>query len=127
MQQQLNKPKLTLLQYYKTRWNSSFLMLERLYLNRTPIMNVLSNRTITVSSMVQKLEISESEWSVIEKLLVLLKPLQALTTLLSGELESSVSMVQPLIHKILTSHYEYAIEHDSMTERFKNTISYHSF
>lgn len=123
-QQQLNKPKLTLLQYCKTRWNSSFLMLERLYLNRTPIMNVLSDRTMTASSIAQKLEISESEWSVIEKLLVLLKPLQALTTLLSGELESSASMVRPLIHKILTSHYEHALEDDSMTERFKNTISY---
>jgi len=85
-------------------------------------MNVLLDRTITVSSIAQQLEMSESEWSVTEKLLVLLKPLQALTTLFSGELESSVSMVRPLIHKILTSHYEH--EDDSMTKRFKNTISY---
>lgn len=74
MQEQLNKPKLTLLQYCKTRWSSSFLMLERLYLNRISIMNVFSDRTITVSSIALKLEISESEWSIIEKLLVLLKP-----------------------------------------------------
>lgn len=124
MQQQLNKPKLTLLQYCKTRWNSSFLMLKRLYLNRTPILNVLSDRTMTVVSIAQNLEISEYEWLIIEKVLVLLKPLQALTTLFSGELESSVSMVRPLIHKIITSHYKHGADDDSVMERFKNTISY---
>jgi len=123
MQQQLNKPKLTLLQYCKTRWNPSFLMLERLYINRILIINVIADRIITAASIVRKLEISESEWLIIEKLLVLLKPLQALTILLSGELETSVSMVPPLMHNILFSHYEYAVEDDTMTERFKNTIS----
>jgi len=123
-QQQLNLPKLTLLQYCKTRWNSSFLMLERLYINRAPITNVLADRNITASNIAQKLEITESEWLIIEKLLVLLKPLQALTTLFCGELESSVSMVRPLIHKIVTSHYEHSIDDDNMTERFKNKISY---
>ncbi|CAI6357053.1 unnamed protein product [Macrosiphum euphorbiae] len=96
-QQKLNLPKLTLLQYY---------------------------RNITASNIAQKLEITESEWLIIEKLLVLLKPLQALTTLFCGELESSVSMVRPLIHKIVTSHYEHGIEDDNITERFKNTILY---
>ncbi|KAL4107281.1 hypothetical protein QTP88_017652 [Uroleucon formosanum] len=96
-QQQLNLPKLTLLQYY---------------------------RNITASNIAQKLEITESEWLIIEKLLVLLKSLQALTTLFCGELESYVSMVRPLMHKIVTSHYEHGIDDDNMTERFKNTISY---
>jgi len=109
-QQQLNIPKLTLLQYCKTRWNSSFLMLERLYINRAPITNVLADRNITASNIAQKLEITESKWLIIEKLL------QPLTTSFCGELESSVSMVRPLIHKIVTSHYEHCIEDDNITE-----------
>ncbi|KAL4147851.1 hypothetical protein QTP88_002189 [Uroleucon formosanum] len=123
-QQQLNLLKLTLLQYCKTRWNSSFLMLERLYIYRALVTNVLADRNITTSNIAQKLEITESEWLIIEKLLVLLKSLQALTTLFCGELESYVSMVRPLMHKIVTSHYEHGIDDDNMTERFKNTISY---
>ncbi|XP_060836456.1 uncharacterized protein LOC132919127 [Rhopalosiphum padi] len=107
--QQLNKPKLTLLQYCKTRWNSSFLMLERLYLNRTPIMNVLSDRTITVSSIARKLEMLESEWSVS----IIISTSETIASsyyiFYSGELESFVSMVRPLIHTILTSHYEHAV------------------
>ncbi|CAI6370221.1 unnamed protein product [Macrosiphum euphorbiae] len=32
-------------------------------------------------------------------------------------------MVRPLIHKIVTSHYEHGIEDDNITERFKNTTN----
>jgi len=74
-------------------------------------MNVIVDRTITATSIAQKLKISECKWLFIEKLLVLLKPLQALTTLLSGELESSVLMVRSLMHNILTSHYEHILQH----------------
>lgn len=124
MQQQLGLPKLTLLQNCKTRWNSSFLMLDRLYSNRAPIMNVLADRNTTAVSIAQKLEISESEWLTIEKLILLLKPLEALTTIFCGELQSPVSMVRPLIQKIVSIHYQYDLEDDKMTEQFKNTILY---
>ncbi|VVC41815.1 Hypothetical protein CINCED_3A000884 [Cinara cedri] len=67
-------------------------MLERLYSKRTPIMNVFADRTVTAVSVTRKLEISECEWSIIEQLIVLLKPLQALTKLFCGELGSSFSM-----------------------------------
>lgn len=44
-------------------------MLERLYMNRVPIVNVLTDRTTTAVGIAQKLEILESEWLVVEKLL----------------------------------------------------------
>jgi len=79
---------------------------------------------MTAANIVQKLDISKSKWLVIEKVLVFLKLLQAFTTLFLGELETSVPMVKPIMNKIFISHCEYAIEYDTMAERFKNTISY---
>lgn len=71
-----------------------FLMLERFFINRTPIINVLADRTIITASIAQKLEIKEPEKLIIEKLFVLLNHiLQTLITLLFVELESLVSMV----------------------------------
>lgn len=55
---QLNIQKLTLLQYCKPRWNLSFLMLERLYINRTPNINVLVDCTITAANIAQLLNLN---------------------------------------------------------------------
>lgn len=46
-QNQLGMPELSLLQCCKTRWNSIYLMLERIFKNRCPIINVIADRTIT--------------------------------------------------------------------------------
>jgi len=50
---------LKLIQSVKTRWNSTFEMLERLIINRLPISNVLADRNVTASTMARKLEITE--------------------------------------------------------------------
>lgn len=69
-------------------------MLDRLYTNKCAVSNVLADRTITKLTMVKKMEIVECDWINIETLDTLLKPLQIITTVLSSEKHSPVSMVR---------------------------------
>lgn len=67
-QEQLGLPKESLIQSCKTRWNSIFLMLERLYKNRCPVSNVLADRTCTTAAMAYKFEVTEQQWTDVETL-----------------------------------------------------------
>lgn len=84
----------------KTLWNSVYAILDRLFTNRCPVSNVLANRTITNNTLAKKLEIKESDWTKMEIIVSIIKPLQILTTILCGEKHSPVSMVRPLIYKV---------------------------
>ncbi|XP_076660811.1 E3 SUMO-protein ligase ZBED1-like [Halictus rubicundus] len=100
-QEQLNLPKLKLIQSVRTRWNTELQMSERLVENRSAITNVLADRNITNQKQAQNLEMLESEWKVLEILIQLLKPLEVATTILSGGI---LSMVQPIVRAIISNH-----------------------
>lgn len=121
-QNQLGMPEQSLLQCCKTRWNSIYIMLERIFKNRCPIINVIADRTITPARIAQKLEISEQQWSKIEILVILLKPFQVITTLLCGEKHSPTSMVRPLLKKLLDNHLKLQDYDDQSITHFKQTI-----
>lgn len=123
-QEQLGKPNLTLLQSCKTRWNSCFFMLERLLVNRISLTNVLADRSVTTARIAQNIELSGSQWICIETLVQLLKPLQALTTIFCSESDSPVSMVRPLVNKILSCYYQAHVDDDDIATQFKATITY---
>lgn len=54
--------------------------------NRCDISNVLANRTITnIQPWQKKIEIVKFDWAKIKTLVTLLKPLQIITTVFSGE------------------------------------------
>jgi len=99
-QTQLGLTEHTLIQSCATRWNSVYLMLNRLYTNRCAISNVLVDRTVTKSAMAEQFEIV-GDWMNIETLVTLLKPLQIITTVFSSEKHSLISMVRPLIFKLI--------------------------
>ncbi|XP_071579132.1 E3 SUMO-protein ligase ZBED1-like [Temnothorax nylanderi] len=122
-QEQLGLPTMSLLQSCKTRWNSSYFMLERLLQNRIPVMNVLTDRRSTTASVAESLEISEREWTLIEALLTLLKPLQLATTVLCGDNSSPVSMVRPVLQKTLQNHMQIRDEDDVMIKNAKEIIA----
>jgi len=56
------------------------MMLDRLYKNRCPISNVLADRSLTTAAMAHKFEVTEHQWTDVETLIKLLKPLQVMTT-----------------------------------------------
>ncbi|XP_050521556.1 E3 SUMO-protein ligase ZBED1-like [Daktulosphaira vitifoliae] len=121
-QEQLGLPHQSLVQCCKTRWNSIYLMLDRLSKNRSPISNVLADRAITSLFIAQKLEITESQWLRIENLVNLLKPLYVITNLFCSENYSPVSMVRPLLSKLLDHHLKHYETDDQYITEFKSTI-----
>lgn len=60
-------------------------------------MNVLADWSKTIASMAKQLEIMESRWIVMEAVVDVLKRLQFVTTVLSGDTASPASMVRPFL------------------------------
>lgn len=58
-QDQLGLPTESLIQSCKTRWNSVFMMLDRLYKNRCLVSNVLVDRSITIAIIARKFEVTK--------------------------------------------------------------------
>ncbi|CAI6358111.1 unnamed protein product [Macrosiphum euphorbiae] len=121
-QDQLGLPTEKLIQSCKTRWNSIYMMLDRLYKNRCPISNVLADRSLTTAAMAHKFEVTEHQWTDVETLIKLLKPLQIMTTVFCGEKYCSISMVRPLINAVIEKHLKHNVSDDEITEHFKTTV-----
>ena len=75
-QQQMDSPKHRLISSCKTRWNSTFEMLERLIEARWPICSVLSDKKYTKLADAQTLDLKPDQWKLMEELVSCLKPLQ---------------------------------------------------
>ena len=99
-------------------------MLERLYTNRCPISNVLVDRSVTDTFTAQKLEMTESQWARVESLVKHLKPLHIATTVFCGESHSPISMVRPLLKKVLDKHLKLQDDDDEVLTNFKQTLIY---
>lgn len=82
---------LKLKQDIRTRWNSTFFMLERLIKLKEPLTIVM----ITLKEAPSNLE--SQEWSIIEDMIPLLRPFNNLTVELSAEQYPTISKVIPLI------------------------------
>ncbi|XP_025192631.1 zinc finger BED domain-containing protein 1-like [Melanaphis sacchari] len=121
-QEQLGMPTESLIQSCKTRWNSIFMMLDRIYKNRCPISNVLADRSLTTAAMAHKFEVSEHQWTNVETLIKLLKPLQIMTTVFCGEKYCSSSMVRLLLNAVIEKHLKHNISDDEIAEHFKTTV-----
>jgi len=121
-QEQLGYPKSSLLQYCKTRWNSIYTMLDRLFINRSVILSVLTDRSITTSEICRKLEITENQWCLIETFICLLKPFYVLTTVLCKENHSPVSMVRPLLYKVIENHLKSRDDDNIIIKDFRKTV-----
>ncbi|KOC63914.1 Zinc finger BED domain-containing protein 1 [Habropoda laboriosa] len=90
-------------------------MCERLIYNRTAIMSVLTDRTITKLNIAAKLDMSEHHWAIINDIITVLKPLDEVTTTLC-------SLVLPIIHSIINNHLKTNDVGRSETEQFKSVL-----
>ncbi|CAH1379186.1 unnamed protein product, partial [Tenebrio molitor] len=91
MQRQMNLSPLKVKQEVSTRWNSCLLMMERLQHIKVPLSAAMSNLSGTPPLL------SSDDWAVLKKCTSILKPMEALTTELSGEKYTTMSMIIPLI------------------------------
>ena len=94
--------KLKLIQDVQTRWNSSFLMLQRLLKLRVPIYGVLFDDKLTKVGDRAKLDMKDCYWKVIEDILPILEPLAEITEVLGKENEPTGSSVYVLIKNVFT-------------------------
>ncbi|XP_022165454.1 zinc finger BED domain-containing protein 1-like [Myzus persicae] len=92
-----NETVLKLKQDVRTRWNSTFLMLERLIKLKEPLTIVM----MTLKGAPTNL--SSEEWNIIEDMIPLLRPFDKLTVELSAEHYPMISMVIPLIRGLQSS------------------------
>lgn len=121
-QEQLGMPTESLIQSCKTRWNSIYIMLDQLFKNRCPISNVLADRSLTTAAAIHKFEVTEPQWTDVETLIKLLKPLQIMTTVFCSEKYCSSSMVRPLLNAVIKNHLKHNESDDEITEHFKTTV-----
>ena len=91
VQEQMNLPFLKVNQEVSTRWNSTFIMLERLLLIKDPLCVVVAN----LPSAPEFLD--AEEWKTLEDCVKVLQPSNELTTVLSGEKYPTLSVVIPLL------------------------------
>ena len=95
IQEQLNLPQLKLIQDFVTRWNSTYLMLERLNSQHKAV-----TTTLCLLGM-QDMCFTADEKQYLSQSLILLKPFLPATEEISGEKYVSVSMIIPLYRMLL--------------------------
>lgn len=92
------------------------------FINKSVILSILTNRSITTSEISRKLEISENQWCLIEILISLLKPLYILTTVLCKENHYPVSMVRPLLYIVIENHLKSRDDDGIIIKDFRKTV-----
>lgn len=123
-QVKLNLPQETLIQNCPTKWDSTYYMCEGLHKNKTPILAVLNDTSVTKPTHAQNLEIASTEWSIIEQLITILKPLQCATTVLCSSLEVTISSVHPVTRGIINNHLtENILDEDYNISTFKEMLN----
>ncbi|XP_017492548.1 PREDICTED: zinc finger BED domain-containing protein 1-like [Rhagoletis zephyria] len=103
-QVQLGLRESRLLQCVETRWNSKYRMCESLLDNRNAISLVIADRSETKINEAIKLEILETDWTNMEKLVEVLNPFDVATNVLCTEKNISISIIRPLVHYLINNH-----------------------
>lgn len=103
-QVQMCLPQHKLIQSSKARWDTICDMFERLLEQRWAIKAVLSDRTVTNRQEAQTLEIEDDCWQVIENFTPVLATLKWATTVISAEMEVSISNIYPITFSLIQTH-----------------------
>ncbi|XP_062857042.1 E3 SUMO-protein ligase ZBED1-like [Trichomycterus rosablanca] len=109
VQQQMNCAVMKLIQEVDTRWNSTFLMLQRLYDERQTVGAALASLKTDVHPL------SSEEYETIAACLQVLSPFYAATVELSQEKRVSGSMVIPLVKMLFQATQEVILKTTNVT------------
>lgn len=100
-QQTMNLKRKQLMLYCKTRWNSTFDMLQRLLENRWAVSAVLSDPLTTKPSAAMAVELTNVQWHIINVICPVLDPIKLATVMLSAEENVSISIALPTVAGLL--------------------------
>ena len=121
-QEQLNIKQHHLIQDVSTRWNSTFFMIDRLVEQRVAIYAVLHDATVS-KDQYQHLDLKEDQWVLLEQLTKVLEPLQMATTVFSYEVNTSSSIIYPVLHGLIRNHLKINDKDVPAVKHFKNQVS----
>ena len=118
----MNVPQHSLLQEVPTRWNSTYLMYERLAEQQWAIYAVIHDDKVTPTDK-HYLDLTPEQWDLLSQMLIVLKPLQVATTALSYEQNVSSSLIYPIIHGLINCHLKHDTTDLPAIKRFKETVT----
>ena len=118
-QELLKIPQHALAQDCITRWGSTLHMLQRLQEQQAAIAATL----MELESKDTHLMPEGSEWKVIDQLVEMLTPFNLATETMSGEKYPTISMIIPLLHKLLNVTLKIHVDDDTCTKEIKEAIS----
>lgn len=119
IQEQMNQDKLKLLQDVKTRWNSTYIMLDRLEKVKVPLTAALSSLNSSPDNL------TNEEWTVLHECVTVLKPIEQLTTIFSGQDYPTLSSIIPLIRGVQASLRNFELSTDTaklLKDKLMDTI-----
>lgn len=121
-QRELNVAEHKLVQDVATRWNSVYLMLDRLLEQRGAVSAVLTDSTVSKRSD-RDLELTTSQWRMAEDIVNVLKPMIKLTELLSQDMNTSLSATVPMLMNIKKRHLVVHEDDSAVTKTLKTTLT----
>jgi hypothetical protein len=96
--------KLCLIQDVSTRWNSTYLIMDRLLLLRVPLYSTLLDERFTKVSDRRSLDIKDSFWDIMENITPVLRPFAEATEILGREDQPTASSVYVLVQDLVCNH-----------------------
>ena len=121
-QLQLNIKQHHLIQDVSTRWNSTFFMINRLVEQRVAIYAVLHDADVSKDHY-QHLDLKEDQWVLLEQLSKVLEPLQMATTVFGYDVNTSSSIIYPVLHGLIRNHLKIDDKDVTAVKHFKKQVS----
>jgi hypothetical protein len=111
----------SLIQDISTRWNSTYFMYERLAEQQIAIYAVLHDTAITRPDH-RQLDLKQDQWELLSQMVVVLKPLQVATTVISNEKNVCCSIIYPIVQGLLLNHLIVKDDDLVAVRRFKEIV-----
>ena len=121
-QVQLNIKQHHLIQDVSTRWNSTFFMIDRLVEQQVAIYAVLHDAAVS-KDQYQHLDLKEDQWVLLQQLTKVLEPLQMATTVFGYEVNTSCSIIYPVLHGLIRNHLKINDKDVAAVKHFKKQVS----